>query len=215
MSSDHVNLETTHLEKDLGINVDPELKFSKHVEIQVNKANKILGLIRRSYDYMDGEILKYLYVSLVRPHLEFGNAVWSPRLIKDKNLIENVQRRATKLVPDFKDIPYEERLKRLKLPSMCYRRSRGDMIECYKYTHGQYLVNQDLLPRDIDGVTRGHNLKLKKRFCNTTVRHSFFSFRVVDTWNKLPPKVVNAPTLNSFKNRLDKLWSKSMYETDL
>ena len=129
-----VQLEETELEKDLGVHIDPELKFSKHVERQVNKANRILGLIRRSYEFIDMEVMKKLFTSLVRPHLEFGNVAWSPRLEKDRNLIEGVQRPATKLVPELKDLEYEERLKRMDLPSLRYRRVRGDMIETYKYT---------------------------------------------------------------------------------
>ena len=69
---------------------------------------------------------------MVRPHLEFGNVAWSPRLEKDRNLIEGVQRRATKMVPEIKDLEYEERLKRMDLPSLRYRRARGDMIDTYK-----------------------------------------------------------------------------------
>ena len=83
-------------EKDLGILMDSELKFSKHVEEQVNKANRILGLIRRSYQHLDKESMKLLMTALVRPYLEFGNVVWAPRLQKDRLLIEGVQRRATK-----------------------------------------------------------------------------------------------------------------------
>ena len=76
-------IEKTNLEKDLGVNIDAQLKFSKHIKIQVNKANKILGMIRRSYEFLDGDSLKRLFIALVRPHLEYSNAVWSPRYIKD------------------------------------------------------------------------------------------------------------------------------------
>ena len=88
-----VQLEETELdhEKDLGVHIDPELKFSKHVERQVNKANRILGLIRRSYEYIDMEVMKKLFTSLVWPHLEFRNVACTPRLEKDRNLIEGVQ----------------------------------------------------------------------------------------------------------------------------
>ena len=68
-----VQLEETELEKDLRVRIDPELKFSKHVERQVNKANKILGLIRRSYEYIDMEVMTKLFTSLLRPHLKFRN----------------------------------------------------------------------------------------------------------------------------------------------
>ncbi len=206
-----VTLDKTVLERDLGVNVDKDLKFSQHAEIQVNKANKILGLIRRSYDFLDGDSLKRLFVALVRPILEYGNVAWSPRFKKDRKLIERVQRRATKQVPELSNLSYEERLKRLELPTLSYRRARGDMIEVYKYLHGSYQASPDLLPLDNNGKTRGHSLKLGKRYCRTSMRQSFFSYRVVDTWNALPADVVEAPNINCFKNRLDKVWSNYTY----
>jgi hypothetical protein len=109
------------IEKDLGVNVDSELKYSKHIEAQVNKANKRLGLIRRSYEFLDAEAMKQLFVAVVRPNLEFGNAVWLPKLEKDKNLGESVRRRATRIILGLKGKPYEESLKSMKLPSLSYR----------------------------------------------------------------------------------------------
>mgnify|MGYP001556778116 CR=1 FL=1 len=75
-----IQLQETELEKDLGVNVDSQLKFSHHVEVQVNKANKILGMIRRSLDHVEGDTLCMLFKALVRPHLEFCNTAWSPRI---------------------------------------------------------------------------------------------------------------------------------------
>ena len=83
-----------------------------------------------------------------------------PRLEKDRNLIQGVQRRATNMVPEIKDLEYKERLKKIDLPSLRYRRARGDMIDTYKYTHSKYTVNGDLLVRNEDSVDRGHTLKL-------------------------------------------------------
>ena len=133
-------------EKDLGILMDSELKFSKHVEEQV-----LIGLIRRYDQYK--ERMKLLFTALVRPHLEFRN-VWVPRLQKDRLLIEGVQRRATKLVSGLKELDNSERLKSMDLPSMKYRMERGDMIEIYKYIHGLYSVNNILLKIDVETVTR-------------------------------------------------------------
>ena len=79
----------------------------------MNKANKILGLIRRSYNYLDADCLKRLFIALVRPVLEYCNVVWSPILKKDRILIKGVQRRATKMVPGMCNLDYEERLKQL------------------------------------------------------------------------------------------------------
>ena len=207
-------LDSTELEKDLGINIDPALKFTKHIEGQVNKANRIMGLIRRSYQHLDGESFKRLFTALVRPHLEYCNVAWAPRFIKDKVLIENVLRRGSKLIPGYRDLSYEDRLKKLGIPSMEYRRARGDVIEVYKYTHGLYNTEQ-ILELDNDNTRRGHNYKLKKRHCKTATRSNFFSFRVVDVWNNLPHKVVNAPSLNSFKARLDRLWANQKFTLPL
>ena len=80
-----VNLQTTKLENDFGVYVDTKLTFSMHCEKKVNMANKLLGLIRRSYMYLDNATVKTLYTSLVRPHLEYGNTAWCP-IYKKKRL---------------------------------------------------------------------------------------------------------------------------------
>ena len=77
VSNSKVELEETVCEKDFGVHMDPALKFSLRCEKAVSKANKLLGLIRRSFDYLDKQSLAYLYKGLIRPHLEYGNTVWS------------------------------------------------------------------------------------------------------------------------------------------
>lgn len=216
MTSDgsKVTLEECDMEKDLGVNVDNDLKFSKHVQIQVNKTSRLLALLRRGFTVLDSSSLPMLYKSVIRPHLEYSNVVWHPRFKGDTEELEKVQRRATKLVPELADLDYEDRLRSLKLPSLYYRRARGDMIECYKYLRGIYGVPGDLLERDTDSTTRGHSFKLKKNFAKHAARTNFFSMRVVNAWNSLPETVVSAPSLNSFKNRLDSVWSDFKYSQD-
>ena len=108
-------------------------------------------------------------------------------------------------------LPYEERLKEMKMPSLKYRRKRGDLIEAYKYTHGHYNVNQHLLQIESESRTRGHSYKLKKQSCRLDVRKNFFSVRIVKEWNNLPAKIAEAPTLDCFKARLDRHCSEEMY----
>ena len=122
-----VDLETIVLEKDLGVKDDQELKLSQHIERQVNNANKILGMIRRSYEFIESDTMKRLFTALVRPHLEFSNVAWAPRLIKDRKFIEGVQRHATKLVPDVRELPYEERLERMNIPSLKHCKKISDL----------------------------------------------------------------------------------------
>ena len=100
--------------------------------------------------------MKLLFTSLVRPHLKFAN-VWAPRFLTDKNLIEAVQRRATGMIPELKNLTYEDSLKNINLPSSEYRRKQGDMIEVYKYLHEIYKIKDNILLLDISGIdTRGH-----------------------------------------------------------
>ena len=213
-SDEVVDLQETKLEKDLGIFTDNELKFSTHVEKQVNKGNQLLGLIRRSFQFLDGDTMKTLFVAIVRPHLEFGNAAWAPIYARDKELLEGVQRRATKIVPGLKDLPYEDRLKSLRLPSLTYRRFRGDLIETYKFTHGVYKVSEQMFSMDSSDRTRGHSLKLQKKRCNTTQRQHFFNQRIIEQWNRLPAEIVEAETLNSFKAKIDKHFSANRYSLE-
>ena len=148
----------------------------------------------------------------MRPHLEYANSVWSPLNKTDATLIENVQRRATKLVPNLKELDYEDRLKKLKLPSLSYRRLRGDLIETYKITHGLYNIDpESFFEFNCDARTRGHNYKIKKQSARLEIRKHYYGMRVVDLWNSLPNSVVKAKTINSFKNQLDRLLVNHLY----
>ena len=137
-------LEFITEEKDLGATIDRKLNFSSDIATQVKKANKMIGLIRRSYTYLDITSFRYLFNSLVRPHLEYRISIWYPLLKKDGELVENVLRRATKLIPGLYDKPYKERLAAIKVPSMRYRRMRSDMILVYKILCGGNQSLRDL-----------------------------------------------------------------------
>ena len=143
----------------------------------------------------------------------------SPYKIKDITAIENMQRRATKLVPSLKNIEYEDRLRKLKLPTLKYRRLRGGMIVTYKLTSEIYdSTLPNILHYNTDTRMRGHNKKLSKQRRNKNIRANFFTQRIVTTWNQLPDSIVNAPTMHSFENRLDKYWNnleiKYNFKTD-
>lgn len=122
-------------EKDLGVIMDKSLKFTEHIDNKVKLANRNLGLIFRTFTFLDKEIFLNLYKSLVRPHLEYAATVWSPIYKKDRIAVENVQRRATKLVKNISHMSYGERLQMLGLPSLEYRRERADVIQVYKILH--------------------------------------------------------------------------------
>ena len=219
---DERKLNEVSEEKDLGITFNGELTFEKHINEKVNKANALVGMLRRSFVHLDKDIFKLLFISIVRPHLEYGAPVWNPHTQKLINQIENVQRRASKLIPGMFNLSYRERLEMIKLPTLVYRRYRGDMIEVYKLSHDFYdkSAMKNLLDFEDHSQNydmRGHPFKISKLKCKKDVRRYYFKLRVSEQWNNLPTHVVTARSLNTFKNRLDKIWGKNgeMYDPDI
>ena len=204
-------LATTTEEKDLGIIVDNKLNFNSQVTAAVQKANKVLGLLRRTFSHMDKEIFCQLYKSMVRPHLEYATVVWSPAAAGLRTKIEQVQRRATKMIPGLRDLPYERRLQELKLPTLAYRRRRADIIQTFKIIKGIDHLNQDcrcpncpgkvMFELQASAITRGHSHKVQvQHACG--VRSRFFSTRSTVLWNSLPPNIVTVNTVNELKSAL-------------
>ena len=137
-NSGEMKVQKVTTEKDLGVTFDQNLKFTYHINIKVNKANRNVVLIFRTFILMDKDMFLSIkfYKSIIRPHLEYAFSVWSPMFKKDQILLENVQLRATRLVKCLKHLSYEDRLKTLGMPSLEYRRERSDMIQVYKIMHG-------------------------------------------------------------------------------
>ena len=115
------------------------------------------------------------------------------------------------MLPRLSNLTYEERLAKIEILSMKYQRMRGDMIMVYKVLNGYEPSLEHLFEVDNNSITRGHNFKLKKPPFKTTIRQHFFNNRVVNNWNSPPFDVVNATSINSFKNKLDKCWENRMY----
>ena len=209
------HLETVPTEKDLGVTIDCDLNFEQHMIEKVNKANKMVGIIRRSFVCLDASTFLQLYKAMVRPHLEYANMVWSPQTKKYIELIENVQRRATKMIPGFSDLSYPDRLKKLKLPTLSYRRLRGDLIEIYKILSGKYdpavcedfIVLRDKFLGPDAPETRGNSKKIYVEKFRLDVGKYSFPHRAVNIWNDIPDVTVNATTTIAFEQGLDEFMS--------
>ena len=184
-------------EKDLGITIDSELKFEEHISRKVKIANMIVGQMRRSFSYLDCDTLRRLFVRFVRPHLEYGEAVWSPHLARNIDAIENVQIRATKLVDGLSDLDYSERLKKLSLPTLAYRRRRGDIIELYKHfhTYDKSTLAPSFKPKE--RISRQHRFQLHAPPTKDGAQTNFFFQRTTKMWNNLPEHVVEAEEVNT------------------
>lgn len=199
-------LESVEEEKDLGVVVNRTMKFSKQCLVAKNRANKTLGFINRNVSYKSKEVVRSLYNAYVRPHLEYCIQAWSPHYRQDIDMLEAVQRRATRMIPTLRHLQYRDRLRELKMFSIERRYLRGDMIELFKmFTDSSYIDVSRFFTLENVSRTRGNGRKIRKQGCRLDVRKYFFSHRVVDFWNSLPKEVVNSANLNSFKIRLDKL----------
>jgi ribonucleases P/MRP protein subunit RPP40 len=134
----------------------------------------------------------------------------SPHLTKDVEVLEKVQKGATKLLLELSKLEYNERLKRLGLNTLQRRRTRGDVIEIYKLLSGKEAISSTQffqLSANEHGL-RVYNKKVCNRRSRLDVRKFFFSNRVANDWNGLPQKVVDSTSINSFKSALDKHWKE-------
>ena len=207
-------IEKTLIERDLGIIIANDLKWVHQIEKAVQTAKAIISQIRNSFMYFDAELVRLLYVSLIRPHLEYAVPVWNPYLKGDIDNIENVQHRATRLVPGIKRKGYKYRVKTLRITTLETRRKRGDLIQFYKIINKIDHVNlENGLQEKNRGIESGPAGNLRRQgVCFhrelgkiKSIRDNFFTNRVIPLWNDLPVEIKEARTLDSFKAGLDKL----------
>ena len=206
---DDKKIKRTDNMKDLGVTFDTKLKFDKHMDDKINIAYVMLATIKRNFKYISPSAFVILYKSMVRSQLEYAQSVWSPYRKEYIEKLEKVQIRATKIVKGIQHLSYADRLRFLKLPTLKFRRIRGDMIELYKHLKGLYDRSSCMEFRLKGEVSvRSNSMALVKNRFKYDLRKYCFSNRVCNVWNSLPDFVVSAPTFDTFKGRLDAHWSR-------
>ena len=203
-------LETTDLERDLGVLVSSDLKVSSQVEAAAARANSELGRLKKAFQSRDARLWKTLYSTYVLPHLEYAVVAWAPHFQTDIDTLENVQRRATKTITALRHESYEQRLAKLGLVTLEERRTRADLIQQYKITHGVeeldlFVPQSKPAWQSANYRLRGcHSLSLRAQMVrNCEERRAFFSNRVVRHWNALSEEAVNVNSVEAFKGRIN------------
>ena len=204
-------LEETEVEKDLGVYIDNELKFTNHCQMKINVANKVLRYIKHTFKYIDENLFQLLFKALVRPHLEYCSCAWQPFFKYNVDAVERVQRRATKLVPTLSHLSYKERLIKLNLETLEYRRRRADLLETYRIINNIHSIDQSchctncpekkMFTPTLSRSTRGHSQKLQIQEARGIRKH-YFSTRVARSWNNLSQTAISSPSIDSFKSHL-------------
>jgi hypothetical protein len=180
--------------------MDCKLSFSSHITSISKKAYIKSSLISRCFLSKNPKLLTSAYTSYVRPILEYAVSVWSPHLSKNITILEKVQRRFTKSIPNLRFLPYQTRLSRLNLLTLSLRRSHTDLHICYRILHNLIHLDSNLFfTLRANNITRGHHFTLTKPSVRlNSAKFSFYS-RVVDVWNALPLTIVSATSLPIFK----------------
>ena len=181
----------------------------------------MIGMFKNAFVSRNVEVWMNMYVGMVRPYLEYAVSAWNPHLRRDINALEKVQEGVLRIPYELRQLRgYKERLAAVGLTTLEERRSRGDLIQAYKLINGLEDINEHCIPKKAPCLggegpasnLRGRNNLERESFrardkndnCKaTTIRHHFFSNRVVPLWNQLPNDVTSAPSLTRFKMNLD------------
>ena len=164
-------LQESEKEKDLGVIINSRLTPEEHIQEKVRNMHNLLANMRVAFTYIDEEMVKKIITTFIRPTLEYAVVVWNPHWIKHTEKLEKVQRAATRWVPSLRELSYEERLKKLKLPTLTERRVRGDMTMMYKGVEGieKVDVKDYIIPNP--SVLKGHSKKIYKKRLKKDVKN--------------------------------------------
>ena len=157
------------------------MQVSEQCGIAASKGNHILGLIRKNITCKEKKLIIPLFKAIVRPHLEYCIQAWRPYCKKGIDTLERIQRRATKMIPELRDLSYEERLKEYGLSTLETRRLRGDQFEVFKMLNGYENIDRNIFfSLKKDNRIRGHEVSLVKDQCRLDFRKYLFSQRTIN-----------------------------------
>lgn len=196
--------------KDLGVIRTADGRYSEHISNMVQKARRLVGATVRGIQSRDPSLLLRVFTTYIKPILMYASPIWNPSRIREATAIESVQRRFTKRLRGFKDMPYGDRLQQLGILSLESSRLEADMITVYKLMHG--LIGIKLKEAGLQmccNNTRGGGLRLRPLVAHNMAAAAMFKYRVPTVWNSLPLSVVSCSSLVTFKSALRR-WLSDM-----
>lgn len=200
-------LDSVDHTKYLGVNIASDLDWSEHISAICNKGNATLGFIRRNLKECPRKLKETAYFTLVRSKLEYAAAVWDPYKIKDINQLEKVQRRAARFTcRDYRPTSsVTQMLKELGWSDLASRRRSLRLTLFYKVVHHLVAVPTENILVPADQRTRSnHKFKFRHLTGRTNAYSNSFFPRAIVEFNQLPEGTVDAPSTESFKDRLAK-----------
>ena len=188
--------------KYLGLTINESLSWSEHIEKICKKGKKMIGLMyRRFYKDATPEMLLHLYRSMVLPHLEYAQEVWSPHLVRDINRLEDTQRLALKVCCKCWHDDYDTLMSKLNVTTLATRRERKRLITLFKFLNGYLVIPDGVLPLS---TTSAYNIRNSSTFSVPFAKHNsyFYSFfpSSCRKFNLLPYEIQSAKSLSKFKS---------------
>ena len=204
-TKDGTNIEPTHIVRDLGINIVPDLQWTPHINIICDSARKMTSWILSVFADRSVTTMLTLFKSLIRSKVEYCCPLWDPTRVQDIETLEGVQRHYTSKISCVTDYHYYDRLKYLKLMSLQRRRERYSIITIFK-------ILNEMIPNDI-GLTFSTNerrgirvnipsINKEAKMKYTSQYDNSFRIRASKLWNSIPPEITRKTTMESFKPAL-------------
>ena len=179
-------LECVSSYKYLGVHISSDLSWSQHTQHVCMKAKKMIGLLYRNYyQHLPDTMLLQLYKSLVRPHLEYAAAIWSPSSQSDKLLLEKVQKFALRMVTKCWDLSYIDLLDKTGVLSLEKRREVARLCLLYKIVNSLCFFDLDVFSYCTSRSYHSHPFSLHHPFSRTNSMYHSFVPATIRLWNSL------------------------------
>ena len=200
--------------RDLGVIVDCKLRFHDHIRLICGRTGSMMGELLRSTICRSKEFMMTLYITHIRPTIDYCSSVWNVGYLGDVRKLESLQRRWTREIEGMGGMEYPDRLAELGLFSMYGRLLRRDLINVWRCFNDENSVRglRDMFEMARSDRTRGHRLKISVPVCRGDLMRKFFTVRVVTLWNSLPGALVEAESVSDFKSGVQRFLGNELYK---